>query len=277
MSHYFPSFAAMLDRMATRMRTESQDVHTESWQGIDISKRPEARMKEILGVYFEVPMDVCNDIDGLQSLREHINPNLPWANDHFEERVCGYPMNPGETWKRWPWAQSAGNFLDKKGRFEVNYMERFWAAGVFEDTPNEGDVTTRLTGIRGRQYGDLGTIVNLLIKEPHTRQAYLPIYFPEDTGAGGRVPCSLGYHWIMRNGYLNVHYPIRSCDFYRHFRDDVYLAVRLTMWLLNRLVQERSNPWSQVRFGLFSMWIGSMHIFINDYNLLFRKKENAKG
>lgn len=264
----FPSFAVMLDKIKTRMRTSSLDVHTESWQGIDISKRPEAKMRELLGVYFEVPMDVCDKPDGLQLLREELKPNLPWADDHFKERVCGYPMNPGETWKRWPWAHSAGNFLDEKGRFEVNYMERFWAAKRFSDTPEPGK-TSFLTGIRGRTYGDLSDIIELLGREPHTRQAYMPIYFPEDTGAGGRVPCSLGYHWIMRSNYLHVHYPIRSCDFFRHFVDDVYLAVRLTMWLRDELAKETPDAWEGVKLGKFSMWIGSMHIFINDFYQLF--------
>lgn len=267
----------MLDGMTSRMRTESLDVHTETWQGIDISKRPEAKMREVLGTYFGVPMEICNQetLLACEQLRFELQPHTPWVDDHFIERVCGAPINPGYTWERWPWANSAANFRDSKGRFEVNYMERFWAGGIFEDTPVEGQ-SSALTGIRGRPYGDLDTIVKLMVKEPQTRQAYLPIYFPEDTGAGGRVPCSLGYHWMMRNRRLHVHYPIRSCDFYRHFQDDVYLAVRLTMWLRDRLAKLRPDPWQDVKLGQYSMWIGSMHIFINDFHRLFGARSNAK-
>jgi hypothetical protein len=204
----------------------------------------------------------------LDYYREQIEPSLPFADVHFEERVCGYPMNPGEAWKIWPWAQSAGNFLDAKGRFEVNYMERYWAADIFEDTPDPG-IKSQLFGIRGRPYGDLNSIVDLLAKEPLTRQAWLPIYFPEDTGAGGRIPCTLGYHFLMRNGYLHCHYPIRSCDFYRHFRDDIYMTVRLVLWLLRELTKRNPKAWSNVKPGYFSMWIGSLHCFQNDYVKLF--------
>jgi hypothetical protein len=270
MSSYHPSFAAMLDKTDIIMRDLSHEVHTETWQGIDIKKKPEAKMRECVGYYFRVPMTVCNSPSALAELSEQLRPNLPWADQHFEERVCGKPINPGETWKRWPWANSASEFRDKKGRFEISYMERYWCGGAFEDTPAEGDLLSRLTGIRGRPYGDLEDIIELLIKEPYTRQAYLPVFFPEDTGSGGRVPCSLGYHWMMRSNYLHVHYPIRSCDYYRHFRDDVYLTVRLTMWLRDQLIRRAPEVWSQVQLGMFSMWIGSLHVFVNDYRLLFQ-------
>lgn len=268
MSKLYPSFSTMLEVMHFMMRDQSHEVHTETWQGIDIKKRPEARMREVLHVDFKVPMTVGDSTIGLQSLQDQIRPNLPWADEHFEERICGYPMNPGESWKRWPWANSANEFRDAKGRFEINYMERFWAAGEFDDTPEEG-VRTALTGIRGRRYGDLRSILNIFEREPLTRQAWMPIYFPEDTGAGGRVPCSLGYHWMMRGGYLNVFYPIRSCDYFRHFRDDIYLAVRLCMWLRDQLATRAPDPWAKVKLGYFSMWIGSLHTFINDYRRLF--------
>ena len=265
-SKMYSSFAEAIEFVHNHMRDRSKAIHTESWQGIDISRRPEAQMREIINFDFRVQMISEN----LDHYRGQIKPNLPWADEHFSERVCGYPMNPGESWKSWPWGHSAKSFLDKKGRFEVNYMERFWAAKEFEDTPVEG-VASELTGIRGRPYGDLASIIKLLAREPLTRQAYLPIFFPEDTGAGGRVPCSLGYHFMMRSGYLNIFYPIRSCDYYRHFRDDIYLAVRLLLWVLDELRSVDPKVWDQVRPGYYSMWIGSLHVFVNDFIKLFEK------
>lgn len=265
MSTLHPSFITAIERASATLRDSGRPVHTETWQGIDIQGKPEAEMKEILGWDFRVPLSSTE----LGMYQEQIKPNLPWADDHFNERVCGYPMNPGESWKTWPWTRSASTFLDSKGRFEVNYMERIWGAKPFEDTPMERDHST-LTGIRGAKYGDLDSLIELMVREPLTRQAYLPLFWPEDTGRQGRVMCSLGYHWIMRNGLLHIHYPIRSCDFYRHFRDDIYLAVRLTIWLLHRL-QQLSPVWQKVSLGYYSMWIGSLHIFVNDAKILFRR------
>jgi len=271
MSTLHPSFLAAIERTHAAMRDYSRPIHTHTWQGVDISRRPEAEMREMINWDFRVPMPGEN----LDHYRRDIQPNLPWADDHFKERVCGYPMNPGSAWLHWPWAQSAGNFLtaDDGHKFEINYMERYWCAN-----PNFQDSTIEpLVGIRGRPYGDLQNIISLLTKEPHTRQAYLPVYFPEDTGAGGRVPCSLGYHWLMRNNFLHVFYPIRSCDYLRHFRDDIYLTCRLTLWLLSQLRRD-TEAWRYVRPGYFSIWIGSLHIFVNDYVKLYgRVKETTDG
>jgi hypothetical protein len=240
-------------------------VHTESWQSMDISKRPEAEMRELLGIFFKVKMSD----DYLDAYRRDIKPNLPWADHHFEqERVSGQPINPGETWKEWPYALSADKFRRAGECFSHTYAERMWPkyAGV---CPTDTVKDEPLRGIR-YEYGDLNDVVTLLIREPLTRQAYLPIFFPEDTGVvhRERVPCTLGYHFMRRNGELSIFYPIRSCDFVRHFRDDLYLTVRLLLWVLGELRERDLSAWGKVRPGIFSMWIGSLHCFINDWRQL---------
>lgn len=204
---------------------------------------------------------------------------MPWAEDHFRERVCGEPINPGVEWQNWPYNKSAATFLDDRGMFNHNYMERYWpkyagaretptyTAADWEDGLFKGD-SYRHHGIM-YQYGDLGDVVQLLCSDPYTRQAYLPVWFPEDTGGGSkRAPCTIGYHFLMRDGKLDINYHIRSCDFVRHFRDDLYLTVRLLLWMLNacRLC---SSDWNDVSPGLFIMQIGSLHIFRNDYHMMY--------
>jgi thymidylate synthase len=126
-----------------------------------------------------------------------------------------------------------------------------------------------MTGIR-YPYGDLDDVVSLLAREPYTRQAYLPVWFPEDTGAvhGERVPCTLGYHFILRDNQLHTFYPLRSCDFLRHFRNDVYFAVRLTQWVRDQVLMTcpKSNEvyWTGVTPGNLTMQIVSLHIFEGD-------------
>ena len=97
-------------------------------------------------------------------------------------------------------------------------------------------------------------------RSPLTRQAYLPVFFPEDTGAhhGERIPCTLGYQFMQRRNQLSIWYFIRSCDFTRHFRDDVYLAIRLLDWMR----QEVGLGWGR---GDFHMIIASLHMFHNDW------------
>lgn len=216
-------------------------VDVGEWQAIrgDI---PQAKTIEVEDVtlYFEIP-------EYMEDLQEDVEPNLPWAEEHFQERISGIPHNPPPSHVRWPFAQrgNADHISDEK--FSHTYPERLWPKFV------GGDSFSINRGIR-YAYGDLADVIQLLKKNPHTRQAYLPIWFPEDTGAteGQRVPCTLGYHFMLRNGQLKIVYYIRSCDFFRHFNDDVYMAARLCQHVANEI---------GVSPGKLIMHISSMHIF----------------
>ena len=270
-------------------------VQPSRWQSMDVSKRPEATTLELLNHTLRFQMT-----EDLDHLRKAVAPNLPWADDHFLERVCGVPLNPGETWRWWPWGNSAANFRrasvfgegatklpdgSNEPGFDHSYMERMWAKAANLD--NDGIVEGGRFysekvhhGIR-YAYGDANDVIDHLAKHPDSRQAYLPIWFPEDTGKTDvRVPCTLGYHFIHRHGYLHCTYYIRSCDLYRHFRDDVYLTARLQLWVLDQLRQKpgvtlSTNPpqhafdWKSIKPGLFTMHIVSLHAFVNDCRLLW--------
>lgn len=258
------SFIGLTHHLDELMKHQSERIHTEKWQGYDISKRPEAEMHEVVDTYIKTLGMNGEDVNEYRNILE---PNLPWADDHFIERVSGEPLNPGETWKTWPWALKADQSRIFHGKFSHTYMERYWPRRAGSNPTVEMDGEN--FGHRFR-YGDLYDVVSLLEREPLTRQAYLPIFFPEDTGAvhGNRVPCTLGYHWIVRDNKINTFYPIRSCDYFRHFRDDVYMTTRLTLWLLQQL-RSRNPYWNSVTMGSYSMWIGSLHLFRNDYIKLF--------
>ena len=263
----YGSFRSAIADLVIRMGRSSHGVHTEKWQGFDIKDKPEAAMKELLNVDLQVPLNG----EDLKRYRIDIEPNLPWADDHFEERVQGSPVNPGRTWLTWPWANKADESRQFYGKFSHTYMERYWPKDPVDTEPNGFP----MMGHRF-PYGDLNDVVDLLAREPNTRQAYLPIFFPEDTGAkhGNRVPCTLGYHFIQRNGYLHIHYPIRSCDMYRHFRDDLYLTTRLLLWVLDEL-RKQDEHWKEIKPGFFTMWIGSLHMFINDWNKVYHEPSDT--
>jgi thymidylate synthase len=194
---------------------------------------------------------------GIEWLQRDIQPNLPWAEDHFQERVSGIPHNPPPSAEYWPYKQRGHEDHLIGGKFSHTYPERMW--------PQEaGDNAFVNTGIRF-DYGSLDDLVNLLRAEPHTRQAYLPIWFPEDLTAAlkdERVPCTLGYHFMWREGELNMTYFIRSCDLIRFFRDDVYMACRLLQWVAGQVDME---------VGSLMMHIVSLHCFQGDLPLLERQ------
>lgn len=277
----FTQLRALLD---TQFLMSADEVHTTRWQGEDISKRPEGSTFELLNCSFTMPL---NGIEHLPHWQYDVKPNLPWADDHFEERVCGAPINPGVEWANWPWGGNAEKFLQPNGMFNHNYMERYWplhARGdlgepsltakewnINEQNDADGKPLWRNQGIRG-EYGDLHSLVQLLIEQPDTRQAWLPIFFPEDTGNTnpGRKPCTLGYQFIVRDNKLHVYYPLRSCDYIKHFNDDIYLTIRLLLWILQEC-RSASGSWHAIEPGSYTMHCTSLHVFKNDHIELQRK------
>jgi hypothetical protein len=64
-------------------------------------------------------------------------------------------------------------------------------------------------------------------------------------------------------------YPIRSCDLVRHFRDDLYMASRLMLWVLTELQEEElrgDNPqlWVDVSPGILHFTAYSFHVHKGD-------------
>ena len=223
------------------------------WQGNeDFSKHTMDVLRDIT-----LKFDVKQYGDNLDLLAEHCGANLPWANDHFEERVSGKPTNPGHTYKYWPFHTNLDESNYKENVFSHTYQERFWPkhAGV-----NDGQYSHK--GIR-YNYGDLEDVIKQLNENTLTRQAYLPIWFPEDTGAQGRrVPCTLGYYFYINPISKDIHmiYTIRSCDILRHFRNDVYLTTRLLIYVYDKL--KVNNP--ELKLGTVKMDIYNLHRFTND-------------
>ena len=282
-NHHFlspRSFFFARKRLNWLMKTQSHEVAPHTWQGMPATS-PDMVSHELMNVAISIDLD---GQEGLDHWRKDTQPNLPWADDHFEERVCGAPINPGREWQNWPWGKNAANFLDEQGMFNHNYMERYWpkeAGNIIRPTQDAGDywaVTRELSqlpswsmryGIRN-EYGDLHDLVASLAGDPETRQAWFPVFHPEDVGyvVGGRKPCSLGYQFIRREDKLNVYYPLRSCDLVRHWADDCYLTIRLLLWVLEGCKTINPDAWRYVTVGNFMMHCTSLHVFANDMRSL---------
>ena len=229
-------------------------VQTERWQGIP---SPDD-MFETMNTSFQAFVPPT-----LDELREEVRPNLPWADDHFEERIGGQPLNPPPSNEWWPFNQKKNEEFKKEEKFSHTYPERLWPKYAAEE-PN-----STMFGIR-YNYGDFGDVIDLLQREPFTRQAFLPMWFPEDTGSvhGERVPCTIGYHFMRRGNYLHIVYYIRSCDYLRHFKDDIYMACRKLIWVLETLKERDPERWRDVVPGYYAMHITSLHCFNKEKGVL---------
>lgn len=259
-------FEKKYNELLLDMRYRSERVPMNYWQ----SKRVDGRegmsfSQELQHVTFRLGIPGTPEV-----LQRVVKPNLPWAEDHFLERISGEPHNPPPSEAWWPFRvkQNSEHKEVDGQKFSHTYPERFWPkmANVGDIRPNGRQVFVPHNGIR-YEYGDLLDVINLLRRDPLTRQAYLPIWFPEDTGAvdGQRVPCTLGYHFLLRPNVrdrlaADIVYHIRSCDLFRHFADDVYMAGRLLQWVVGTLREHGID----VDGRSLIMHITSLHIFEGD-------------
>ena len=239
--------SAMIKRL---LRTEPENYG--KWQALDVSKSDAHKTYELLNVtmWYKMP-------ESIEEAQRLIKPDLPWAEAHMRERTGGRPINPGVEHANWPYHAGQVELHQHGGKYDHNYMERMWAGQLTVDGPP-------IDLWHGYRFpvGDLGDVVNQLAGDIGTRQAYLPIFFPEDTGAtsGQRVPCTIGYHFIVRDGKLHLQYNIRSCEVYRHFTNDVYMAVRLAQWVRYQLM----GRGIELEMGQLTMHMVSFHGFVAD-------------
>ena len=173
----------------------------------------------------------------------------PWADAEFQERITdpwvrcsdgkGYPefINPGKAWelRKEVWSEYMHN-----GKLAYTYNELLW----------NNDQTMK--------------VINRLKEDPDSRQLWISLWDPEKDpdflGGVSRVPCSLGYGLQVRDGKLNLHYVMRSCDFATHFRNDVYLAIRFLEWV----AEKTGYP-----VGSFTHTIFSLHVYNKDVEGVF--------
>lgn len=287
---YRATTEADFEKMFLQMRHDlyhSTPVTRGEWQ----SQRIEMPMLENLHVIADMPIPAT-----IEAAQEMTGARIPWAEDHFLERVGGKPLNPSPSEQWWPFRKKSEDGDTNKehksegAAFSHTYPERMWPKSANADAGYDMHDGIVHWGIRF-QYGDLMDVVNQLVNAPLTRQAYLPIWFPEDTGAvhGKRVPCTLGYHFIIQDGVLDVSYFMRSTDLLRHFQDDIYMAMRLGQWVVDKVNQGMHDRWDEPQYnsylnpqedlkvGKLIFHTSNLHIFEGDKPMIDFWKSNDRS
>jgi len=167
-----------------------------------------------------------------------------WIQHEILERVGPIPVNPGEAYKIRPhvWDQ----FL-VDGKFDYTYSERIAGKGTFHKIANEIRVN------------------------PDSRQLLMAIWDREDIksiGGKKRIPCSIYYQFMVREGQLNIIYNQRSADVVTHFGNDVWLAhamMRSMVVAVNSFPEYKEVP---LREGYLYHNIGSLHVYKRDLDKL---------
>lgn len=206
-----------------------------------IKGNPDYETKELQNYSYCLLNAKSSDIPGVSQ---------PWADAEFEERITDpflrapdgelsepHFLNPGKAWelRKEVWTEYLHN-----GKMAYTYNELIW---------NNDQVTK---------------VINRLKEDPDSRQLWISLWSPERDpdllGGVSRVPCSLGYCFQVRDGQLNLHYVMRSCDFATHFRNDVYLAIKFLEWV----AAQTGYP-----VGSFTHTIFSLHVYNKDVEGVF--------
>lgn len=94
-------------------------------------------------------------------------------------------------------------------------------------------------------------------KGTNNRQSFLSIWdFHDDLPVLGKleVPCSIGYHFMERDGFLDMVYMMRSLD----------LSVWPNDFYLSRSVQKYFSKKCELQMGRLVFLISNLHIFISN-------------
>ena len=115
-----------------------------------------------------------------------------------------------------------------------------------------------------RLHPQMDRIIHELKTRPNTRQAVMTMYDQHQDlmnfGGRDRIPCSMYYQFLLRDGKLHCSYTMRSCDLYKFFLADAALAIALTKGIADIL---------GVKVGNFTHFIGSLHAFESDLGDIF--------
>ena len=205
-------------------------VRPKSYQNKDIEGQDEFQTKELQNYVYSLVR--LHDPDNLFLFED----SLAWAQAEFLERVRALgKINPGEAWKLRPevWEE----FL-VDGKFDYSYNERLcWNDNLYR-------------------------VEAELKRNPDTRQAWLPIFHATDVkyyGGKKRIPCSLGYFFMVREGKLSLTYIQRSADAVKHFGNDVYLAFKMMEYMARRVGVEPDK---------LTHHIFSLHAYKRDWKTL---------
>lgn len=188
-----------------------------------------------------------------------------WVREELKERVNPAGVNPGDAWRirREVWEE----YLVREGYmpedddelvFDYSYGERM---NRVPDAPYKAQHKGTLT--------NLELVIQRLAEDQDTRQAILGIWdIQKDTSRIGgvrRVPCSIYYQFIIRDGMVHIIYNQRSCDVVTHFGNDVWLAWNLCSYVVEEL---RKNYGVYVKQGYLYHNIASLHSYRKDWPIL---------
>lgn len=233
-------------------------VHPQTMQNKQIAQDDDFMTKEVRGYGFKLSNFVLNEQSIGEAIRyvvrdvydsflkiDHI---FAYIEAEFLDRVSGVPMNPGNSYDKRP--EVWGDFL-VDDQFHYTYSERI--------APQLNRILMELRDRPSTRQAIINVHSNIkpsitLDNYTNTRivSASADMYW---MGGVGRIPCSMYYQFMIREGKLDMIYTMRSCDYITHFSIDVVLALKIQAWFAEKL---------GIEVGSFTYFTGSLHAYHKD-------------
>ena len=195
-------------------------------------------VKELIGVSFRIDKPLLKRKEALQYIfKDEADKIEKYCIQEVKDRVSGKQLNPGNSYKIR--ADMWNKFLEGNNKFSYTYSERYW------------------------NHDQLNTVIKTLKGDKGTRQAVLMVWDQnidmdsKKVGGGNRIPCSLGYQFLIRNDRLYCIYNMRSNDFLGHHVIDLWCTAELMKWMVEKL----KPTYKDLRIGSLIYQAGSLHAF----------------
>lgn len=224
-------------------------VHPQTMQDKEVGSDPMYRTLELSPYGFTII-----DASDRDTWIETIKYDLDWCRADFVERTSSAQINPGRAWKLRgdTWKEFMHPDEDGNLKFAYTYAERF-NRPLFDE---HGEYIQ--FGVEN-VHNPLSRVVEELALRPDTRQAVVPIFDAmadlPNLGGKKRVPCSLHYQFLIREGKLTMLYVMRSSDFLTHFPYDIWMATQMQSHIAGLL---------DIPPGRFTFFTGSLHLYAKD-------------
>lgn len=223
---FYKDFGEALNEIKRDLAELSIRVHPQTMQDKYIADDPDYDTKELQNYIYTV----------LNPRPKDLKPTQPWATREWMERISQQCLNPGKAWKAR--ADVWEEFVESSGEFAYTYSER------------------------------LGKNIDKLVTElrihPESRQLFLGIWDKSidvrNLGGEHRIPCTLGYWFLLRQHRLDMTYLQRSSDYVTHLQNDLWLATKMLLFVAE---QGEVNP------GHLIHWVGSLHVYAKDVKGVF--------
>lgn len=225
----YKNFNEMWGETERELRHNGIQYDTHTVQDKIVKDNQDFRTKELIGHSFMVKNPDPKELIQLKNLSED------WVREEFKDRISGKKLNPGQAWK-----------------YRSNVWEEFLHGGKFSYTYPE------------RIGNQISEAIKHLRDHPNSRHAVVTIYDRwldhKNRGGKSRVPCSMFYQFMIRDGKVNVLYIMRSVDFGEHFPYDLVMATLFMRYVASEL---------GLGYGDLIFFASSFHTFYKDHKEIF--------